>query len=138
MGKNSSYIISYENKAWVQLIGLIGYISYLLLLVSKKFTVIQHVPKTWGLAEYTGFFKNSSSLAELEAIRYDWKQFVLVHIDEDEVESSVSSNYLVWINGGLFELLEGLGIQGPMIVSKVEPFITREPKKKRVSNEKKL
>jgi hypothetical protein len=71
LGKNSSYIMSYENKAWIRLIGLFGYISYLPLLVSKKFRVIQHVPKTWGLAEYTVVFKNSSSLAELEAIRHD-------------------------------------------------------------------
>ena len=35
-----------EDKAWISLIGLFGYISYSSLLVAKQFRGIQHVPKT--------------------------------------------------------------------------------------------
>jgi hypothetical protein len=32
---------------------------------------IQHAPRSWGLTKYIGLFKDSDSLAELEAIRRD-------------------------------------------------------------------
>jgi hypothetical protein len=47
--------------------------------VAKQFVGVQYVPRTWGLAEYTGLFKEASSLDMLEAIRNEWKQPVLVY-----------------------------------------------------------
>lgn len=65
--------MNYRYKAWVSLIGLSGYISYSPLLVSTQFGGIQHVPTTWGLAEYIDLFKDHDSLVELEVIKQDWR-----------------------------------------------------------------
>jgi hypothetical protein len=71
--------MSCGDKAWAPLIGLTGYINYSSSLVARQFEGVQYVPRTWGLAEYTGPFKEASSLDKLDAIRNDWKQPVLVY-----------------------------------------------------------
>jgi hypothetical protein len=83
------------DKAWVPLIGLTGYISYSPSLVARQFGGVQYVPRTWELAEYTGLFKEASSLDMLDAIRNDWKQPVLVYKEEHQKEFSVSPAYLI-------------------------------------------
>jgi len=97
--------------------------------------LIQHVSRTWGLTEYIGLFKDSDSLAKLEVIKQDWRHLILVHRGEEEVEFLVSSNYLVWRNNGLSIVFDSFKVQGPIIVDKARPFVTEEPKRKRISNE---
>ena len=91
----SSYLMGCSDKAWVPLIGLTGYISYSPSLVARQFGGVQYVPRTWELAEYTGLFKEASSLDMLDAIRNDWKQPVLVYKEEHQKEFSVSPAYLI-------------------------------------------
>ena len=59
------------NKAWVPLVGLTGYISYSPSLVARQFGGVQYVPRTWGLAEYSGLFKEASCSDKLDAIKND-------------------------------------------------------------------
>ena len=92
----SSYLMSCGDKAWVPLIGLTGYINYSPSLVARQFGGVQYVPRTWGLAEYTGPFKEASSLDKLDAIKNDWKQPLLVYKEEHQKEFSVSPNYSIW------------------------------------------
>ena len=63
--------MSCANKVWVSLIGLTSYTNYLPLLVAKQFEEVQYMPRTLGLAGYTGLFKKANSLVELDAIRSD-------------------------------------------------------------------
>jgi hypothetical protein len=83
------------DKAWVPLIGLTGYISYSSSLVARQFGGVQYVPRTRELAEYTGLFKEASSLDMLDAIRNDWNQPVLVYKEEHQKEFSVSPAYSI-------------------------------------------
>jgi len=64
-----SYLMSCGDKAWVLLIGLTGCISYSPLLVARQFVGIQNIPKTWGLAEYTGLFIEANFLVELDVTK---------------------------------------------------------------------
>jgi hypothetical protein len=58
-----------------------------------------------------------------------------IHRGEDEVEYSSSFDYSIWRNDGLSGILESFGVQGPIVVSNDESFITWEPKRKKVINE---
>jgi hypothetical protein len=83
-------------------------------------------------------FKDSDSLAELEVIKQDWRQLILVYRGEEEVEFLVSSNYLVWRNNGLSIVFDSFKVQCPIIVDKARPSVTEEPKRKRISTEEEL
>ena len=102
----SSYLMSCGDKAWVPLICLTGYISYSPSLVVRQFGGIQHVPRTRAVAEYTGLFKEASSLEVIDAIRNDWKQPVLVYKEEHQKEFSVSPTYLIWRSGSSTKILQ--------------------------------
>ena len=58
------------------------------------------MPRTWGLAEYIGLFKEASSLDMLDAIRNDWTQSILVYKEEHKKEFLVSLTYSIWRSGG--------------------------------------
>ena len=87
--------MSYDCKVWVPLIGLTGYFNYAPSLVTRQFGGTQYVPRIRGLARYTGSFKEINLLAELEVIKSDWGQPILVDKKPHPKESNVSPNYLV-------------------------------------------
>jgi hypothetical protein len=62
----------------------------------------------------------------------------MVHKGEEEVEFSVSLSYIVWRNNELSKVFSSFEVQSPITVYKVGSFITEEPKRKRISNEKEL
>ena len=88
--------MSCGSKAWVSLIGPTGYISYCPSLVTRQFGETQYVPRTKGLSGCIGSFKEVNSVAELEVIKSDWGQPVLVGRGPHPKESSFSPNYLAW------------------------------------------
>jgi len=127
--------MSCGDKAWVPLIGLTGYINYSPSLVARQFGGVQYVPRTWGLAEYTGPFKEASSLDKLDAIRIDWKRPILVHKEELQKEFSVSPNYSIWRSGNSLKILQEATKLG---VTQDKSSMTLELKRKRVNNEEDL
>jgi hypothetical protein len=48
------------------LVGITGYVSYASALVTRQVGGIQHIPRTVGLAEFSGFFKDQSVREVLE------------------------------------------------------------------------
>jgi chromosome segregation ATPase len=102
--------------------------------VARQFGV-QYVPRTWGLAEYTGSFKEASSLDKLDAIRNDWKQPILVHKEELQKEFSISPNYSIWRSGNSLKILQEATELG---VTRDKSSVTLELKSKRVNNEEDL
>jgi hypothetical protein len=56
---------------WVKLVGITGYVSYVPTLVTRQVGGIQHIPRTVGLAEFSGFFKDQSAREVLETIKQD-------------------------------------------------------------------
>jgi hypothetical protein len=72
---NMVYIMSYGSKIWVPLIGVIGYINYAPVFVTRQLGKMQHVPRNLGLIDFTSIFRHQSSLKEMELIRQDEKDF---------------------------------------------------------------
>jgi len=131
----SSYLMSCGDKAWVLLIGLTGYISYSPSLVVRQFRGVQYVPRTWGLTEYIGLFKEVSSLDMLDAIRNDWKQPVLVYRKEHQKEFSASPTYSILRSGGSSKILQEAKERKR---AQDKPSVTLELKRKRVNNKEDL
>jgi len=93
------------------------------------------VPRTWAVAEYTGLFKEASSLDMLDAIRNDWKQPVLVSKEEHKKEFSVSPAYSIWRSGSSSNILQKAKKQRK---AQDKSSVTLELKRKRVNNEEDL
>jgi len=93
------------------------------------------VPRTWGLAKYTGLFKEANSLDMLEAIRNDWKQPVLVYREKHQKEFSASPTYSIWKSDGSSKILQEAKEQRR---AQDKPSVTLELKRKRVNNEEDL
>jgi len=93
------------------------------------------VPRTWAVAEYTGLFKEASSLDMLDAIRNDWKQPVLVSKEEHKKEFSVSPTYSIWRSGSSSNILQKAKKQRK---AQDKSSVTLELKRKRVNNEEDL
>lgn len=55
-----------------------------------------------------------------------------------KIKFSNSPNYSVWINDGLSRVFDSFEAQDLKIVNEVQPFVIREPKRKRICNEKEL
>ena len=66
---NISCIIYCGSKIQAPSIGIIGYIGYALALVMRQLGGIQYMSRTLGLADFTGSFRNQSSLKELKVIK---------------------------------------------------------------------
>jgi len=60
--------MSCGSKTWVPLIGVTRYISYAPALVARQLGGMQYVPRTLGLAYFTGLFKHQPFLEEIELI----------------------------------------------------------------------
>jgi hypothetical protein len=46
--------------------------------VTRQVGGIQHIPRTVGLAEFYGFFKDQSAQKVLETIKQDWSHLTLI------------------------------------------------------------
>lgn len=60
------------------------------------------------------------------------------HRHEEKLEFLVSPNYLVWRNDGLFRVYNSFEVQGLITIGEARPSLTKEPKRKRISNENEL
>ena len=60
---------------------------------------IQHIPRTVGLAEFSGFFKDQSAREVLETIKQDWSQLTLIQKESERLrDPSSSEGYEKWRN----------------------------------------
>jgi hypothetical protein len=97
--KSVDVIVSCGQKCWVPLIGITGYVSYALALVIRQLGGIQHIPRTVGLAEFSGFFKDQSAREVLETIKQDWSQLTLIQKESERLrDPSSSEGYEKWRN----------------------------------------
>jgi hypothetical protein len=72
---NMVYIMSYGSKIWVPLIGVIGYINYAPVFVTRQLGRMEYVPRNLRLIDFTSIFRHQSSLKDMELIRQDEKDF---------------------------------------------------------------
>ena len=97
--KSVDVIVSCGQKCWVPLIGITGYVSYAPALVIRQLGGIQHIPRTVGLAEFSGFFKDQSAREVLETIKQDWSQMTLIQKESERLrDPSSSEGYEKWRN----------------------------------------
>jgi hypothetical protein len=97
--KSVDVIVSCGQKCWVPLIGITGYVSYAPALVVRQLGGIQHIPRTVGLAEFSGFFKDQSAREVLETIKQDWSQLTLIQKESESLRGpSSSEGYEKWRN----------------------------------------
>jgi hypothetical protein len=73
-------LMSCGQRRWVPLVGITGYVSYAPALVVRQLRGMQFVPKTMGIAQFFGLFKDPIAQEVLEIIKQDWKHLVLVEI----------------------------------------------------------
>jgi hypothetical protein len=73
---------------------------------SKAVGGLQYIPRTLGLADFTGLFKHQPFLEEMELIQQDWERPLLVKKEKgSRFESSFSQNYTIWRNQELSEVV---------------------------------
>ena len=110
--RNVTYLMGCGKKPWVPLIGVTGYISYAPALAARQFGGIHSIPRTVGLAQFTGVYKGAT-MEMLESIKQDWKSLVLVKKETGLRNPTVSEKYPEWRNGGvsyMAEVSESVGI----------------------------
>jgi len=67
--------------------------------VIRQLGGIQHIPRTVGLAEFSGFFKDQSAREVLETIKQDWSQLTLIQKESESLrDPSSSEGYEKWRN----------------------------------------
>jgi len=98
--KNVACLMGYGKKPWVPLMGVTGYVSYAPTLVARQLGGIQSIPRTVGIAQFTGIYKGVTS-EMLEDIKQDWKSLVLVKKETGLRSPTVSERYPEWCNGGV-------------------------------------
>ena len=97
--KSVDVIVSCGQKCWVPLIGITGYVSYAPALVIRQLGGIQHIPRTVGLAEFFGFFKDQSAREVLETIKQDWCHLTVIQKESESLrDPSSSEGYEKWRN----------------------------------------
>jgi hypothetical protein len=97
--KSVDVIVSCGEKCWVPLIGITGYVSYAPALVIRQLGGIQHIPRTVGLAEFFGFFKDQSAREVLETIKQDWCHLTVIQKESESLrDPSSSEGYEKWRN----------------------------------------
>jgi len=97
--KSVDVIVSCGQKCWVPLIGITGYVSYAPALVIRQLGGIQHIPRTVGLAEFFGFFKDQSAREVLETIKQDWCHLTVIQKESGSLrDPSSSEGYENWRN----------------------------------------
>jgi hypothetical protein len=122
-------LMSCGQRRWVPLVGITGYVSYALALVIRQLGGMQFVPRTMGIAQFFGLFKDPIAQEVLEIIKQDWKHLVLVEI-EGLKDPSVSEGYARWRDLAA-SAMPCVGVKSPQTVE--EPI-----KRKMVNNEEEL
>jgi len=132
--KSVDVIVSCGQKCWVPLIGITGYVSYAPALVIRQLGGIQHIPRTVGLAEFSGFFKDQSAREVLETIKQDWSHLTLIQKESESLrDPSSSEGYEKWRNlAPIAASKKPCSEDGP---SRIEE---RSLKRKKISNEEDL
>jgi len=113
----------------VPLVGITGYVSYALAFVVSQPGGMQFIPRTMGIAQFFGLFKDLIAQEVLEIIKQDWKHLVLVEI-EGLKDPSASEGY-ARLRDLVASTMPYVGIRSPQAVE--EPV-----KRKRVNNEEEL
>ena len=111
------------------LVGITGYVSYAPALVVRQLGGMQFVPRTMGIAQFFGLFKNPIAQEVLEIIKQDWKHLVLVEI-EGLKDLSASEGY-ARSRDLAASAMPCVGVKSPQIIEK--PI-----KRKRDNNEEEL
>jgi hypothetical protein len=122
-------LMSCGQRRWVPLVGIIGYVIYAPALVVRQLAGMQFVPRTIGIAQFFGLFKDPIAQEVLEIIKQDWKHLVLVEI-EGLKDPSASERYARWRDLAA-SAMPCVGVKSPQTVE--EPI-----KRKRVNNEEEL
>jgi len=121
--------MSCGQRCWVPLVGITGYVSYAPTLVVRQLGGMQFVPRTMGIAQFFGLFKDPIAQEVLEIIKQDWKHLVLVEI-EGLKDLSASEGYARWRD------LAALAM--PCVRVKSPQNVEEPVKRKRVNNEEEL
>jgi hypothetical protein len=111
--KNVTCLMGCGKRPWVPLIGVTGYISYAPALVARQLGGIQSIPRTVGLAQFTGVYKGAYN-EMLESIKHDWGSLVLVKKEIGVRNPTVSEKYPEWRNRGvsyMAEVSESVGLR---------------------------
>ena len=122
-------LMSCGQRHCVPLVGITSYVSYAPTLVVRQLGGMQFVPRTMGIAQFFGLFKDPIAQEVLEIIKQDWKHLVLVEI-EGLKDSSASEGYARWRDLAA-SVMPCVGVKSPQIIE--EPI-----KRKRVNNEEEL
>jgi hypothetical protein len=132
--KSVDVLVSCGQKCWVPLVGITGYVSYAPALVIRQLGGIQHIPRTVGVAEFSGFFKDQSALEVLETIKQDWSHLTLIRKESERLrDPSSSEGYEKWRN-----LTPTAAPRMPCSEDGPSQIIEGSLKRKKVSNEKDL
>jgi len=136
--KSVDVIVSCGQKCWVPLIGITGYVSYAPALVIRQLGGIQHIPRTVGLAEFSGFLKDQSAREVLETIKQDWSHLTLIQKESKRLRDPSSSEgssegYEKWRN-----LTPTAAPRKPCSEDGPSRIIEGSLKRKKVSNEEDL
>nr|XP_034889980.1 uncharacterized protein LOC118030067 [Populus alba] len=132
--KSVDVIVSCGQKCWVPLIGITGYVSYAPTLVIRQLGGIQHIPRTVGLAEFFGFFKDQSVREVLETIKQDWSHLTVIQKESERMrDPSSSEGYEKWRN-----VTPAAAPKKPCSEDRPSQIIDGSLKRKKVSNEEDL
>jgi hypothetical protein len=104
-------------------------VSYIPALVIRQLGGMQFIPRTMGIAQLFGLFKDPIAQEVLEIIKQDWKHLVLVEI-EGLRDPSTSEEYTRW-RDLVVSAMPYIGVRSSQTVE--ELF-----KRKRISNEEEL
>jgi len=109
---------------------LVGFICYVSpALVVRQLEGMQFVPRTIGITQFFGLFKDPIAQEVLEIIKQDWKHLVLAEI-KGLKDPSASKEYVRWRDLAA-SAMPRVGVKSPQTVE--EPI-----KRKRVNNEEEL
>jgi hypothetical protein len=122
-------IMSCEQRCWVPLVGITGYVSYAPALVLRQLGGMQFVPRTMRITQFFDLFKDPIAQEVLEIIKQDWKHLVLVEI-EGLKDPSASEGYARWRDLET-SAMPCVGVKSPQTVEE-------SIKRKRVNNEEEL
>jgi hypothetical protein len=64
-------LVSCGQRRWVSLVGITGYVSYAPALVIRQLRGIQFIPRTMGIAQFFGLFKDPIAQVVLDIIKQD-------------------------------------------------------------------
>ena len=79
------------------MVGIIGYVGYAPALVIRQHGGMQFVPRTKGIDQFYGLFKDPVMQEVLGVIKQDWKHLVLLKI-KGLRDPSTSEDYARWRN----------------------------------------